>query len=141
MARALFRLVYALHVRLYRLTGGRIGGTIRGLPVLLLTTTGRKTGRSRTTPLIYFPHDGAYVIVGSNAGYESDPGWFRNLTRHPLSTVQIKDRRLTVRAEVAGPQSRHALWTMVTRIAPFYEAYERRTERRIPLVMLHPLGA
>jgi deazaflavin-dependent oxidoreductase (nitroreductase family) len=134
----LFRFVYMLHIYLYQLTGGRIGGRLQGLPILLLTTTGRKTGTPRTTPLTYFPHAGGYVIVGSNAGYETDPAWFRNLSQNPHATVQIMDRRLAVRAEVAGPEVRDALWAMVTRIAPLYERYAKKTSRQIPLVTLRP---
>ena len=97
MAKSFFRLFMALGTYLYKISNGKIGGRISGLQVLLLTTTGRKTGKKRTTPLGYFKdQEGGYVIIGSNAGFDTHPAWFHNLTSQPHVTIQIKDKELEV---------------------------------------------
>jgi deazaflavin-dependent oxidoreductase (nitroreductase family) len=137
LKRSAFRLFVVLHAFVYRLTGGRYGGHVRGLRVLLLTTTGRKSGRKRTTPLTYFADDGGYVIIGSNGGSAAHPAWFLNLRSDPHATIQIGEERFAVRAEIAGAGRRAQLWAALIRIAPFYAAYAKRTRREIPLVILH----
>lgn len=97
MRRLLFKIASAIHVFVYRRTGGRFGGDIAGLHVLLLTTTGRKSGRRRTIPLGYFEHDGRYVIIGSNGGSDAHPAWFGNLRSEPRVTIQVKDMQMVVR--------------------------------------------
>jgi deazaflavin-dependent oxidoreductase (nitroreductase family) len=106
--------------------------------VLLLITTGRKTGRTRTTPLTYFEHDGGYVITGSNGGFPAHPAWFHNLRSNPRATVQVNNRQFEVRAEIAGPGGRGQLWARLIEIAPFYARYATKTRREIPLVILRP---
>ncbi len=138
MGKPIFSRLMAIAVYLYRLTGGRFGGKVQGLNVLLLTTTGRKTGKPRTTPLGYFEQDGGYVIIGSNAGFDTHPGWFHNLRSNPRVTVEIQDKRMEARAEIAGPDKRGQLWTRLTELAPGYANYARRTRREIPLVLLRP---
>jgi len=140
MLKTLFRTMLSLIVWLYRRTGGRIGGTMQGLPVLLLTTTGRKTGRQRVTPLGYLEHDGAYVVIASNAGFDKHPAWYHNLKSHPQVALQIRDRQLTAIAEPADPSLRAQLWARLVELAPVYAAYEKRTTRVIPLVLLQPLS-
>lgn len=130
----------AVHVFLYRLTGGRFGSEMRGFKVLLLTTTGRKSGKRRTTPLGYFEHDGGYVIIASNGGLPSNPGWYYNLKANPRVDVQIKDRRMTVRAEQVSSEAHAALWKKLISIAPGYDAYPKRTTREIPLILLRPVA-
>ena len=142
MAKSFFRLFMALGTYLYKISNGKIGGRISGLQVLLLTTTGRKTGKKRTTPLGYFKdQEGGYVIIGSNAGFDTHPAWFHNLTSQPHVTIQIKDKELEVNAEVAGPEKRNQLWTQLVKLAPFYGGYEKKTDRQIPIVILHPAHA
>ncbi len=140
MLKSLFRSVMALAVFLYRLSGGKIGGRVQGLRVLLLTTTGRKTGKKRTTPLGYFEQDGGYVIIGSNAGFDTHPAWFLNLRSTPRATIQINDRQLEVDAEIAGPKQRGQLWSRLMELAPSYTSYAKRTSREIPLVILRPVN-
>jgi F420H(2)-dependent quinone reductase len=135
---AIFRLPLTIHAFLYRRTGGRFGGKIQGLDVLLLTTKGRRTGKRRTAPLGYFEHQGCYVVTASNGGSNRHPGWFHNLRSDPIAWIQIRDRRLEVRAEIAGPAPRAALWMRLLELAPSYGAYARRTRREIPMVSLRP---
>ena len=133
-----FRLVFSIATALYRLTGGRIGGKVQGLRVLLLTTTGRKTGKSRVTPVGYFKADGGYVVVASNAGFDNHPGWYHNLKHNPRVTLEIRGKRVSALAEPAGPDLRERLWARLMELAPGYGAYQKRTRRVIPIVLLHP---
>lgn len=134
----IFRFFMTFAVFLYRQTGGKFGGKVQGLNVLLLTTTGRKTGKVRTTPLGYFEHDGGYVIIASNAGFEAHPAWFHNLRSDPRATIQVNDRQFAVRAEVAGAEQRGQLWERLMELAPSYANYANRTSREIPVVVLRP---
>ena len=128
----------AVYIFLYRRTGGKFGGKVQGLPVLLLTTIGRKTGKTRVTPLGYFEHDGYYVICASNAGFDTNPAWFHNLKSHPQVELQIGSKHLTAMAEPANPALRQDLWTDLVKRAPGYGGYEKRTSREIPMVLLRP---
>jgi deazaflavin-dependent oxidoreductase (nitroreductase family) len=140
MLKALFRSLLSIVVFLYRRTGGKFGGTMQGLPVLLLTTTGRKTGRKRTTPLGYFEHDGGYVITASNAGFDTHPAWFHNLKSNPHVTLEIREKHLAAMAEPANPELHQQLWARLVELAPGYRAYQTRTTREIPIVILRPLS-
>ncbi len=136
----IFRFFMAIYVFLYRLTGGKFGSQVQGLPVLLLTTTGRRTGKKRTTPLGYFEHDGYYVITASNAGFDTHPAWFHNLKSHPQVALQIRDQQLTAIAKPANPALRQELWAKLVERAPGYGAYQKRTTREIPVVLLRPIS-
>ena len=135
---AIFRLPLSIHIFLYRRTGGRLGGRIQGLDVLLLTTKGHRTGKARTAPLGYFEHQGSYVVIASNGGSDRHPGWFHNLRNDPIAWIQIRERMLEVRAEIAGPSPRATLWRRLLELAPGYGVYAKRTRREIPMVSLHP---
>ena len=139
MFKALFRSLLSIFVFLYRRTNGKIGGYMRGLSVLLLTTTGRKTGKQHTTPLGYFEHEGRYVVIGSNAGADTHPAWFHNLKSHPQVTLQIRDQKLEAVAEVADPELRRQLWAKLISLSPGYQDYQQRTRREIPIVLLRPV--
>jgi deazaflavin-dependent oxidoreductase (nitroreductase family) len=137
--RRLFNAITKLHVAVYRLSGGRIGSRVkRDAPVLLLTTTGRKTGKRRTNPLIYVEDGEGYAVVASKGGAPHHPAWYLNLSSHPDVTVQVKNRRLAARAEPAGDEDRARLWPRMTAIWPQYDDYQTKTSRRIPVVMLQP---
>jgi deazaflavin-dependent oxidoreductase (nitroreductase family) len=125
-----------LQVSLYRLSGGRIAGTFRDVPVLLLTTTGRKTGKKRTKPLLYLMDNDQVVIVASHGGAPTDPGWWRNLQSNPRAEVQIKGTLLQVEAREAIGEERERLWPKVVALYPDYENYQKRTTRMIPVVIL-----
>lgn len=126
----------ALQVFFYRLTGGKIGGTFRGAPVLLLTTTGRKTGKRRTTPLLYVRNGNNWTVVASNGGRPKDPSWFFNLRRNPEAEIQIKTNVSKVLAKQASPEEKTRLWPLLTKMYPTYNDYQKKTEREIPVVIL-----
>jgi F420H(2)-dependent quinone reductase len=135
----ILKLVSRLHVVVYRASGGRVLGRFRKTaPVLLLTTTGRKTGKRRTTPLLYGEDAGRYVVVASVGGAPKHPAWYLNLSAEPEATIQVGDRTLTVRAETTERDERARLWTLMTRIYPTYDAYQHKTAREIPVVVLTP---
>lgn len=127
-----------IHRILYRLTGGKIGGSMNGMQVLLLTTTGRKTGKQRTWPLAYFRDGADLVIVGSNGGQPRDPAWCYNLRSAPRTTVQVGAETLQVRAEQASGAERDRLWKLIVAQAPNFDAYRTKTAREIPVMVLHP---
>jgi deazaflavin-dependent oxidoreductase (nitroreductase family) len=136
----IFRFFMAIYISLYRLTGGKFGGKVQGLPVLLLTTIGRKTGKKRITPLGYIEQDGDYVVTATNAGFETHPAWFHNLKSHPQVALQIGDKQLTAVAEIADSSLRKQLWAKFVERAPGYGAYEKSTTREIPIVLLRPVS-
>ena len=133
-----FRFFMAIMVWMYRRTGGKLGGTMRGLKVLLLTTTGRKSGKTYTTPLGCFDHEAGYVVVASNAGQSANPAWYYNLKYNPHVTVQVLDKVIPATAEVLSGEARAQAWRQVIATAPSYAGYEKRTTREIPLVLLRP---
>ena len=136
----IFQFVLAISVFLYRLTHGKFGGHVQGLPVLLLTTRGRKTGKERTRPIGYFIDNGDYVITASNAGFDTQPAWFHNLRASPHVTIEVKDRQMEAVAEIAAAERRSSLWSRLISLAPGYANYAKRTSREIPLIILHPLN-
>ena len=135
--RLIARVVTGTHVFLYRQSGGRIGGHLRGGPVLLLTVTGRKTGRERTTPLLYLEDRGDLVVAASNGGMDWAPSWWLNLRANPVADVQVGGEHRRVRAEQAAPAERARLWPLMNQMWPGYDGYQRRTRRVIPVVKLH----
>ena len=138
---AVFRLVSAAHTFLYRLTGGKLGGRIGKGPVLLLETTGRTSGKRRTTPLLYVADGDRLVIIASKGGAPRHPDWWLNLERNPRTQVQVGRRRMTVEAEeVTGPE-RERLWARLLEIYPSYQDYQRRTARQIPVIVLQPTAS
>jgi deazaflavin-dependent oxidoreductase (nitroreductase family) len=137
VSKRVLKLVSRLHVFLYRASGGRIGGQLRKtLPVLLLTTSGRKTGKQRTTPLLYVEDGDRYVIVASVGGAPKHPAWYLNLREKPHATIEIGRRKIAVIAETASPEERARLWALATEMYPTYDAYQAKTSREIPLVIL-----
>jgi deazaflavin-dependent oxidoreductase (nitroreductase family) len=134
----MLKLFSRIHVFLYRVSGGRIGGRFKAAPVLLLTTTGRKSGKRRTTPLLYAEDAGRYVIVASVGGAPKHPAWYLNLGGDPEATIQVGGRTLGVRAETASPEERARLWALVTQMYAPYDDYQAKTSREIPVVVLTP---
>lgn len=133
-----FKLFTALHTALYRMTKGKFGGTMRGFSVLLLTTTGRKSGKAHTAPLGYFDWAGGYLIVASNAGQPTHPAWYHNLKHQPQVKVEVLDKVLAAKAEILTGEARAQAWQQVVSTAPAYADYQKQTTREIPLVLLHP---
>lgn len=130
-------------VMMYSLTGGRAyrGNADSPAGFLKLTTTGRKSGKQRTTTLLFIRDGADYVVTASNAGRQRNPGWFYNLRSNPQVTIQAHDTHIPVAAEVAGAEKRKELWARLVEIAPMYAGYEKRVQREIPMVILHPVDA
>lgn len=134
-------LFWKLHPGLYSLTGGRIGGKIMGMPVLLLTTKGRKSGQPRTVALTYLPSGESCIVIASCLGEEKHPAWYRNLEAEPLVEIEAGGRKRKVRARVADGAERETLWRQMADRLPDYDEYATRTTRRIPVVVLEPASA
>ena len=133
------RVATKLHTYIYRATGGRLGGRMVGAPVLLLTTTGRKTGRRHTIPLLYLEDGENFVVVASNGGAPRHPAWWSNLRADPEANVEIGGRALRARAQKASPEEKEWLWPRLIAMYGAYENYQRRTDREIPVVILRPV--
>lgn len=125
-----------VHKVLYRMTGSRVFANLGGMPNLLLTATGRRSGKPRTVPLLYVETDEGYAIVASFAGAPQHPAWYRNLQAHPQATVQIEERVIPVIASTATAEEKQSLWPRFTAIYPAYDSYESATARDIPIVLL-----
>ncbi|MEK6229134.1 MAG: nitroreductase family deazaflavin-dependent oxidoreductase [Actinomycetota bacterium] len=124
------------HVDRYQATDGEEGHEWRGTTALLLTTTGRKSGEERTTPLIYQEHDGDYLIVASKGGADEPPAWYLNLETDPTVRVQVKGDRFTANARDATSDEKPEMWGKMTGVWPDYDEYQRKTDREIPVVVL-----
>jgi deazaflavin-dependent oxidoreductase (nitroreductase family) len=129
------------HVRRYVETDGREGHDWNGAPVLILTTTGRRSGQRRSTPLIYGEHDGSYLVVASKGGADEPPAWYLNLQADPEVGVQVRGDTFTARARTAAPGEKPALWRQMAGIWPDYDNYQRKTVREIPVVVLERVPA
>ncbi|HET6570253.1 MAG TPA: nitroreductase family deazaflavin-dependent oxidoreductase [Solirubrobacterales bacterium] len=127
-----------LNVPLYRLSGGRLMGKVNEAPVLLLTTTGRKSGQRRTAPVVYLADGESYVVIGSNAGHSRPPAWSLNLKATPEAEVEVGRRRIPVRARVAEGEERADLWRRHNEQYSGFDEYEARTDRDIALFVLEP---
>ncbi len=143
--RRIIKMMSTVNVWLYRRTGGRIGGTWRigagwrkPVPILLLEHRGRKTGKLRTTPLVYLRDGDRYVVVASQAGRPTHPLWFRNLEADARATAQVGRDRVPVLAHTAGPQERAELWPRLVDLYADYNSYQSWTDRQIPVVVLEP---
>lgn len=129
----------AVHTAIYRATGGRIGHRVPGMaPTLLLDHVGARSGTRRTSPLLYLADGDDLVLVASKGGYPRNPGWYHNLRANPDTVVQVGDERRAVRARIATPAEHARLWPRAVRAYRGYESYQRRTDRKIPLVILEP---
>jgi deazaflavin-dependent oxidoreductase (nitroreductase family) len=126
------------HVRQYEATGGKIGHDWNGAEVLILHTTGRKSGAIRKLPLIYGRDGKNYLIVASKGGAPDNPGWYRNLIAHPDAAIQVHDEVIPVTARTATPEEKRRLWRIMTVQWPDYDQYQSRTKREIPVVLLTP---
>jgi len=123
---------------LYRVSGGRLMGKVRGIPVLLITVAGRKTGDKHTNPVLYLEDDGKYVVTGSGAGSTQEPQWFKNLRRTDQAEIEVGRRHLPVSVEIAEGAEREVLWQRLLVRAPFFADYQKKVERQIPMAVLTP---
>ena len=124
------------HVKRYLETDGAEGHDWQGTSVLILTTTGRRSGQERSTPLIYRRHGDDYVIVASKGGAPDHPAWYLNLAEHPEVTAQVKGDRFSARARTATAEERPELWQLMNEQWPDYDSYQQKTGREIPVVVL-----
>ncbi|HEY8527623.1 MAG TPA: nitroreductase family deazaflavin-dependent oxidoreductase [Acidimicrobiales bacterium] len=126
------------HVKAYRETNGEVGGVWNGVPILLLTTKGRRTGLDRTIPIIYVRDGGDYVLLASYGGAPKHPAWYLNLLANPEAEIQVMAERIPVVARTATGAERERLWKLAAAQWPNYDVYQTRTDRVIPVVVLTP---
>lgn len=120
----------------FRVNGGKVGGQFAGAPMLLLTTTGRRSGQPRTNPLAYTADNGRYVIIASKGGAPTNPDWFHNLRANPEVTVEVGDETFTARASIPEGAERDRLYNQMAAQMPGFAEYQTKTTRRIPVVLL-----
>lgn len=130
------RMLGRVHAWLWRLFGGKLGSGFGKAPFLLLTTTGRKTGRPRTTPVLYFRDGTDLIVVASFGGNDIHPGWYLNLESFPEATVLIQGQRRRVFARRVAPEEKKRIWPRLVELYPNFDLYQRRTGREIPLLRL-----
>ncbi len=136
------RVMSWLNVLVYRASGGRVGGRfLRGAPVLLLTTTGRRSGQPRTAPVLYLADGENLVVVASKGGFSHHPEWFRNLEAQPQVEVEVGSRKQAMTARRASAEEKAALWPRLVAMYPDFADYQARTDREIPVVILQPRRA
>lgn len=120
----------------FRASRGKDGGPMAGRPLLLLTTTGARTGQRRTTPIMYVPDGDRLIVIASNAGAPKHPDWYRNLVAHPDVTVEVGKETFDATASVAEGSERQLLWTRIVESYPFFTDHQAKAGRQIPLVIL-----
>jgi deazaflavin-dependent oxidoreductase (nitroreductase family) len=122
----------------FRANGGKVGGSFEGAPVLLLTSTGAKSGQRRTTPLMYMPDGERMVIFASKGGAPTNPGWYHNLRANPSATVEVGTDTVDVDAAVTSGEERERLFKRQAELYPQFAEYAEKTTREIPVVALTP---
>jgi F420H(2)-dependent quinone reductase len=132
------RLFYRWHARVYRWSGGVVGHRSGTGPMLLLTTTGRKSGEARTTPLLYMPDGDGYVVVGSNGGRDAPSAWVLNLEADPRAHLQVGRKKMAATAAVLRGENRDELWPRLTEYYAGWAHYQTLTDRELPVVRLSP---
>jgi deazaflavin-dependent oxidoreductase (nitroreductase family) len=132
------RLVGKLNVPVYRLSGGRMGGKVGKGPVLLLTTTGRKSGQPRTAPVLYLADGDRFVVINTNAGNAKTPAWSLNLRANPEGEVEIGRKRVAVRARLAEGEERANLWRRSMEQYEGWDYYESQLDREVGVFVLEP---
>jgi len=133
------RWVGKLNVPLYRISGGRIGGRVNRAPVLLLTTTGRKTGQKRTAPVLYLADGENAVVINTNAGNARVPAWSLNLQANPDAEIEIGRKRRAVRARIAEGEERSDLWRKHNEQYAGFDDYQEKLERGPLVIVLEPV--
>lgn len=124
----------------FRANAGKVGGTFEGATMLLLTTTGAKSGKRRTSPLVYLEVDGRLLIFASYGGAPTNPAWYHNVLANPVVTVELGDRQFEAKARVVTGEERDELYARQVEVMPGFGDYEANTSRVIPVVELEPIG-
>jgi len=124
----------------FRANGGKVGGNFAGAPLLLLHTTGAKSGQERVNPMMYRTVGGGYAVFASKAGAPTNPDWYYNLVAHPEVTAEIGTETVHLTARVASDAEREPIWTAQKTEYPGFQDYETKTSRQIPVVILEPAG-
>lgn len=138
-AKTIMKLMSRVNTWVYEKTDGKIGGKfLRGAPVALLTTTGRKSGLERTTPLLYLKEDETIVVVASQGGRDGHPLWYLNLLENPEVKVQIEGDIFLRQARTADPDEKRRIWPKLVEMYQDFDDYQSWTEREIPVVLLEP---
>jgi deazaflavin-dependent oxidoreductase (nitroreductase family) len=122
----------------FRANAGSVGGQFAGAPLLLLHSTGAKSGKARVNPMMYLADGDNFAVFASKAGAPTNPDWYHNLVANPRGTVEIGDRTLNVVAHVADGEVRERLWSRQKELYPGFADYEAKTTREIPVVVLEP---
>ncbi len=136
----MFQVMVRMHIFFYRLTGGAIGHKSGKTQMLLLTTTGRKSGQKRTLPVMYVDTDQGYAVVASYAGSDRHPAWYLNLSAAPDVDIQVGSKKTAAKAETVPEGNRYSdIWQRVVEMYPDFALYKERTERQIPIVELVPV--
>jgi deazaflavin-dependent oxidoreductase (nitroreductase family) len=126
------------HIDRYLATDGEEGHEWEGTHALILTTTGRRSGRQRQNPLIYARHGDDYLLVASNGGTPEHPDWYLNLVANPEVEIRVKAESIRARARTATPEEKAEMWPIMTKEWPAYDSYQEKTDRDIPVVVLEP---
>ena len=124
---------------LIRITGGRLGGKLGSQTILILHTVGRKSGKARSVPIAYFEYKDQYLLVASNWGKDKQADWYVNIKKEPHGTIDVKGKRIMVKAHEAQGDEYANLWKFATGKHPQYLDYQKMTKRRIPIVLLDPI--
>jgi len=132
------RLVGKANAPIYRLTGGRVGGKLGKAPILLLTTTGRKSGQPRTAPVLYLADEDRFVVINTNAGNDKTPAWSLNLRANPEAKVEIGRKRIPVRSRLAEGEERADLWRRHMQQYEGWDFYESQLDREVGVFILEP---
>jgi deazaflavin-dependent oxidoreductase (nitroreductase family) len=140
VATKLARVATGTHAAIYRASKGKVAGSMGGRQVSLLTTTGRRSGKQHTTPVMTFPHPGGLVIVASNGGSDRMPSWYYNLSAHPQVTIQTGAQVRTMTARTASPQEKTQIWPDIVAASSNFGNYQTKTSREIPVVILTPVA-
>ena len=133
------RLITSSNVWLLKISQGRLGNSFLGVPVLLLTTTGRKSGRQRTQPLYYLESKDRFVLVASNAGTATDPAWLFNILANPIVSADVRGEIRAMKAHVASANEKAMFWPQLTALFPKWQMMEDRSKRSFKVVILDPL--
>lgn len=136
----MMRLISGLHRWVYRRSGGLVGWRLLGVPILLLTTVGRRSGQPHTTALTYLTEGNSFVVVASNGGARQHPAWFHNLRASPQAQIQVGSTRHQVQAREASGAERERLWNRMVQLYAGYRGYQGRTRRQIPVLILDPVN-